>query len=148
MTCKFHEDGTLPARTHWVWVFGSNLSGIHGAGAAAIARTVYGRPLGEHTAIGIYQDVNSSESYAIPTKDQTIRSMSLNAIRPFVYEFIEYVKQHPQKQFFVTRVGCGLAGFSDGQIAPMFTTLKSCDNVSFALAWEPYLHCVDSERTS
>lgn len=67
---KYHKDGTMPPETHWVWVFGSNLSGIHGAGAAKIANKVYDRPYGVNTAVGIYSSSNLQESYAIPTKDQ------------------------------------------------------------------------------
>lgn len=82
---------------------------------------------------------NLRESYAIPTKDEQIRTMSINEIRPYVDQFIEFVKANPRKHFFVTRIGCGLAGYKDSEIAPLFGELTDVDNVSFAENWKPFL---------
>lgn len=132
---KKHKDGTLPKQTSDVWVFGSNDAGIHGAGAAKIARTIYDRPNGANTAYGLYTSSNLQESYAIATKDEYFNVHSLSYIRPQVDIFISYVIANSRKEFFLTRLGCGLAGYEDEQIAPMFTDLKDSLNLSFPESW-------------
>lgn len=96
-----------------IFVFGSNLAGRHGAGAALYAHqncgAVYGQGVGRQ-----------GNSYAIPTKDKNIRTLGLGTISDFVEEFLEYARIHPDLQFYITRVGCGLAGYKDTDIAPMF----------------------------
>lgn len=96
-----------------VFVFGSNLSGIHGAGAAREAHERWGAKLG----FGIGR---CGDSYAIPTKDLRIETMPLDKIRPYVRDFVEYARCHPQDSFLVTAIGCGLAGYKPRDIAPMF----------------------------
>lgn len=98
-----------------IFVFGSNLAGIHGAGAALFARKFKG------AIQGIGEGVQGN-SYGIPTKDRNIKTLPLEAIQKHVDTFLEYAKQHPDKVFEVTRVGCGLAGYSDKDISPMFKT--------------------------
>ena len=97
-----------------IFVFGSNLAGIHGAGAAAFARKNCGARIG--VGVGM-----TGESYAIPTKDENIETLDLKTIEGYVDEFLEFARKNPRKKFFVTRIGCGLAGYTDSQIAPMFT---------------------------
>lgn len=96
-----------------VFVFGSNLAGRHGKGAALEARqkwgAVYGKGFGRQ-----------GMSYAIPTKDERLNTLSLERIYGYVRHFVAYAAAHRDEQFIVTRVGCGLAGYSDDQIAPMF----------------------------
>ncbi len=127
---KFHRDGTLPQNGE-IWVFGSNLSGIHGAGAAKVAidkfGAVYGRGFGLH-----------GQSYAIPTKNARIDTLPLHDIAAFILEFKAdtYDFHNTDRKWFVTRVGCGLAGYSDEQIAPLFEGAKNC---SFAEEWRKYL---------
>lgn len=96
-----------------IFVFGSNLSGIHGAGAAKFARENHGAILGKGTGL-------QGNSYAIPTKDWQIKTLPLSNIKPFVDEFLVFASQHPEMRFNVTRIGCGLAGYTDKDIAPMF----------------------------
>jgi hypothetical protein len=96
-----------------IFVFGSNLAGIHGAGAALYARKHHGAILGQ--GIGLQGD-----SYAIPTKDKKIKTLPLEQIKPHVDEFILFAKSHPELTFQVTRIGCGLAGYTDKDISPMF----------------------------
>lgn len=96
-----------------IFVFGSNLSGVHGAGAAAFAVKNHGAVYGK--GIGL-----QGESYAIPTKDHYIRTLPLRKIWNYVCQFIQFAKEHPELTFKVTRVGCGLAGYTDEDIAPMF----------------------------
>jgi hypothetical protein len=96
-----------------VFVFGSNLAGRHGKGAAQFARlhrgAVYGQGVG-------YQ----GNSYAIPTKDETLSTLSLTHIRMYVASFIDFARAHPELEFQLTPIGCGLAGYKPHQIAPMF----------------------------
>lgn len=104
-----------------IFVFGSNLGGIHGAGAA--------RHAWEHEGAILHQGIgHHGNSYAIPTKDKTIRhSLPLVEIKGYVDDFIEYARAHPEFQFMVTRIGCGLAGFTNEQIAPLFVNApKNC----------------------
>ena len=113
-----------------VMVFGSNLAGIHGAGAAAYALkhkgAVWGEGIGHH-----------GNSYAIPTKDRKIRSMTTTPISMFVRQFLEYATAHPELEFQVTQVGCGLAGMTPSVMAPMFKGAPK--NCQFDTAWSPWL---------
>ena len=106
-----------------VFVFGSNLAGRHGAGAARFARlergAVYCRGVGLQ-----------GNSYAIPTKDERIRTLPLSRIEPFVKEFVAFAEAHPDMEFEVTRIGCGLAGYKPRDIAPMFAGAVGLGNVS------------------
>ena len=76
-------------------------------------------------------------SYAIPTKNQMIRTMPLNAIRPYVIDFMRYAELHPHLTFKVTQIGCGLAGYEASQIAPLFAGAPS--NCWFDEAWKRWL---------
>lgn len=101
-----------------VFVFGSNLAGIHGAGAALYARKHCGaiQGIGE----GPMPEHMRPTCYAIATKDFRIRTLPLTYITKSVQAFILYAAICPELEFFVTRIGCGLAGYKDHQIAPMF----------------------------
>ena len=129
---RFHVDGTLPTDGE-TFVFGSNLAGIHGAGAAKVAALNFGAKYG--LARGLM-----GRSYAIPTKDNGLRTLALEDIELNIRKFITFtnwpVVLTVNGKFFVTRVGCGLAGYKDHQIAPMF---RGASNCSFAEEWRPYL---------
>ncbi len=132
MIYSYHKDGTVPPvdEKDWVWVFGSNLSGIHGAGAAFLAKKVYEAQQG--VGVGL-----TGQSYAIPTKDHRIRTMTLEEIRKYVNQFKDFSVSHPGMRFWVTRVGCGLARYNDSQIAPMF---YGCGiNCNFPESWKDYI---------
>ena len=101
-----------------IFVFGSNLAGRHGKGAALTARLYHGAIYGQ----GVGRQGNS---YAIPTKDKNLVPLSLHTIEHYIMEFKEYAKQHPDLTFFITRVGCGLAGYTDDVIAPMFKNIST-----------------------
>lgn len=101
-----------------IFVFGSNLAGRHGAGAALYAAKNHGAKYG----VGVGRTGNS---YAIPTKDSSIRTLPLDSIQPYVTEFLEYASNHPELEFQVTKIGCGLAGYTEADIAPMFTGAPS-----------------------
>ncbi len=96
-----------------IFVFGSNTAGVHGAGAALEAYDHYG-------AIWYKGEGLQGTSYGIPTKDNGLITLPLEEVRQYVDHFIEFAKSRPDLHFFVTRIGCGLAGYRDEQIAPMF----------------------------
>lgn len=103
-----------------IFVFGSNLAGRHGKGTALHAREHYGAVYGKGEGL-------QGSSYAIPTKDHALRALPLNQIKLYVGRFIDFARKHPELTFQVTRVGCGLAGYSDKQMAPLFAkTPKNC----------------------
>lgn len=112
------------------FVFGSNLSGIHGAGAARTALDNYGAIWGQGEGL-------QGDSYALPTKGYNITHMSLERIRLHVERFLIFAMEHPELQFKVTRVGCYLAGHTDAGIAPMFDGAP--ENCMFDTKWEPWL---------
>lgn len=97
-----------------VFVFGSNLRGLHGAGAALTASREYGAMEG----IGV--GFASQHSYALPTKNQFFRTLPLRDIADEVRIFCALAADLPEDTFVVTRIGCGLAGYTDAQIAPFF----------------------------
>jgi hypothetical protein len=100
--------------SHRIFVFGSNLAGIHGAGAAAFAEQHCGAEYGE--GVG-----RTGNSYAIPTKDEKVETLPLERIRPHVEVFIDYARNHPKLHFALTHIGCGLAGYNwERDIRPLF----------------------------
>lgn len=125
---RYHQDGTLPDYPA-IFVFGSNLAGVHGAGAAKAAEDHFGAERG----VG---EGRTGKAYAIPTKSTLGRVRPLREIEESVDLFLAYALRHPELQFFVTRVGCGLAGFSDEQIAPMFKGAP--DNCSLPEQWREW----------
>ena len=96
-----------------IFVFGSNLAGRHGAGAALYAQRCRGAIYGQGEGL-------QGDSYAIPTKDHDIKTLPLVAIAAFVHKFIQFAWEHPELKFEVTPIGCGLAGYKPSQIAPFF----------------------------
>lgn len=105
-----------------IFVFGSNLSGRHGAGAAKTALT-WGAKWGQAKGI-------QGRTYGIPTKNASIsRTLSLVEIKLFVDEFIEIAKQNPKLIFLVTEVDCGLAGLKPKEVAPLFKEAKNINNI-------------------
>jgi len=104
-----------------IFVFGSNERGVHGAGAAKMAvkwGAVYG--IGE----GL-----KGQTYAIPTKDENIETLNLEDINNYIVNFVKFAKEHSHINFLVTEIGCGLAGLSPNQVAPMFKEASSLSNV-------------------
>jgi hypothetical protein len=96
-----------------VFVFGSNLAGRHGAGAALFARKHHGAIYGVGEGI-------QGNSYAIPTKDEYLNVLPLTEINKYVNKFLLFATSNPQLEFEVTAIGCGLAGYLPRDIAPMF----------------------------
>ena len=108
-----------------IFVFGSNLAGMHGGGAARIARLHFGAVMGQ--GVGL-----QGQSYAIPTMQGGVET-----IRPYVELFIIFAHQHPELHFLVTPIGCGIAGFEAEDIAPLFESAKEMKNISLPESfWE------------
>jgi hypothetical protein len=113
-----------------IFVFGSNEAGVHGAGAAKDAYKNHGARWG--MGYGHY-----GSSFAIPTKDRNIETLPLATIRDYVKGFMAYAKGHPDLEFHVTRIGCGLAGLKDEDISFMFMWGPS--NLYFDEAWVKHM---------
>jgi hypothetical protein len=110
---KYTDEYITELKPNEIFIFGSNLKGIHGAGAAKLAREKFGAKMG--VSIGI-----TGQCYAIPTKDENIWTLPLSRIEEYVIDFIQYAKENPDKIFLVSKIGCGLAGYTPEDIAPMF----------------------------
>lgn len=100
-----------------IFVFGSNLKGMHAAGAARVAYDKFGAVWGQ--GVGV-----QGQSYAIPTMQGGVET-----IRPYVDDFIKLAREWDQNTFYVTRIGCGIAGFTDEEIAPLFDEAYDLYNV-------------------
>ena len=103
-----------------IFVFGSNLAGIHGAGAAYLAHSKFDA----QWKIGIGRVGNT---YAIPTKNLSLDTLPIRIIKGYIEEFIQYANYHNQYTYLVTEIGCGLAGYKVEDIAPLF---KDAINIS------------------
>jgi hypothetical protein len=106
-----------------IFVFGSNLKGMHGGGAAYIAYRKFGAIMGQ--GVGL-----QGQSYAIPTMQGGVET-----IRPYVDEFIQFAKEHQDLTFLVTRIGCGIAGFTDDEISPLFEKAHDAENIVLPPNW-------------
>lgn len=118
MTWNEIENPAYSSDPSKIFVFGSNLAGRHGKGAALWALknrgAIYGQGYGEQ-----------GKSFAIPTKDANIRTLSLDIIANYVKLFLEEASSNPEKQYELTPIGCGLAGYKPEQIAPLFKNASS-----------------------
>lgn len=111
-----------------VFVFGSNLAGMHGGGAAYVAFKKFGAVMG--CGVGL-----RGQSYAIPTMQGGVET-----IKPYVDEFIAFASDHPEFFFYVTRIGCGIAGFRDKEIAPLFAKALGLENICLPKSFINNLH--------
>jgi hypothetical protein len=100
-----------------IFVFGSNLQGMHGGGAARVALEQFGAVWGQGTGL-------QGQSYAIPTMHGGI-----DVIAPYVNDFIAFAKEHPELKFLVTEIGCGIAGFSVSEMATLFKEALDITNI-------------------
>ena len=117
MKRRIAPDRISELKDNEIFVFGSNLQGNHAGGAAAIADRKFGAIWGQ--GVGL-----QGQSYAIPTMHGGI-----DKIKPYVDEFIEFAKQNPNLKFLVTRIGCGIAGFTEEEMAPLFASGADVENV-------------------
>ena len=106
-----------------IFVFGSNLKGMHGGGAAYIAYRKFGAIMGQ--GVGL-----QGQSYAIPTMQGGVET-----IKPYVDEFIAFAKENKNLTFLVTRIGCGIAGFTDDEISPLFEKAHDEENILLPPGW-------------
>lgn len=100
-----------------IFVFGSNLEGHHGGGAALLAWKKWGAIWGQGTGL-------QGQTYGIPTMHG-----GPDRIKPYVDEFISFARQHPELTFLVTEIGCGIAGFRPAEIAPLFRDAVNVENI-------------------
>ena len=114
---KYTPDRISELKPNEIFVFGSNLAGSHGGGAARLAYEQFGAVWGQ--GVGL-----QGQSYAIPTMQGGVET-----IKPYVDEFIKYAVEHPDLFFYVTRIGCGIAGFKDKDIAPLFRDAIEVENI-------------------
>mgnify|MGYP003424790444 FL=1 len=121
---------TRPDEHDWrkdeIFVFGANLRGVHGKGAARFAYDHCGAIWGQGYGL-------QGKSFAIPTCSVPGMPLTLLAIREWVNLFLEHVRAHPNEKYFLTRIGCGLAGYKDDEIAPMFSLAP--ENVRRPYGW-------------
>lgn len=120
---KFTPDKITKLKKNQVFVFGSNEAGIHGAGAAKLAEEKFGAIRGMGYGL-------QGKSFGIPTKDTFIRTLPLDKIEFYIYSFLTEVMEYPDTEFLVTKIGCGLAGYSDDQIANLFKGKFIPENVT------------------
>ena len=116
-----------PRYKDYVFVFGSNLSGRHGKGSALVARRLFGAIYGVPSG-------PMGRSYAVPTKDKDLQPLPLEVVERYVEVFKAYAREHPELKFFITAIGCGLAGFTHTEIAPLFR--DSPLNCSLPFEWK------------
>lgn len=111
-----------------IFVFGSNLKGLHGGGAARLAYERFGAIWGQ--GVGL-----QGRCYGIPTMHGGV-----DAIKPYVDEFIEFAQNHTEYTFLVTKIGCGIAGFKEEEIAPLFANALYVDNIVLPESFVMYLN--------
>lgn len=114
---EFTPERITELKENEIFVFGSNLAGSHGGGAALLAYNRFGAIWGQ--GVGL-----QGQSYGIPTMHGGVE-----VIKPYVDEFIEFAKQHPELKFLVTKIGCGIAGFTIEEIAPLFRDALDVENI-------------------
>ena len=114
---RITPDEVVALKPNEVFVFGSNLQGLHAGGAAWTARLFFGAIFGQGEGL-------QGQSYAIPTMQGGVET-----IKPYVDRFIEFAGENPDKDFLVTRIGCGIAGFTPEEIAPLFAKATHMHNV-------------------
>ena len=113
----FTPDSITQLSPNEIFVFGSNLAGMHLGGAARVAQNKFGAILEQ--GVGL-----QGQCYAIPTMQGDVET-----IKPYVDEFIAFAKAHAELKFQVTRIGCGIAGFKDEEIAPLFKEALDVANI-------------------
>lgn len=122
MNNRITEENITQLKENEIFVFGSNLSGRHGKGAAKTAMG-FGAKYGQ--AAGL-----QGRTYGIPTKDASIRRvLTINEIKPYVDDFIEFAKQNPNLIFLLTEIGCGLSNYKPKEIAPLFKGAIEVQNI-------------------
>jgi len=133
MNKRFTPERITSLAENEIFVFGSNLAGSHGGGAARLAYNRFGAVWGQ--GVGL-----QGQSYAIPTMEGGVET-----IKPYVDEFVGFAKENTHLTFLVTRIGCGIAGFCDEEIAPLFKDALSLDNVVLP---KEFVECLEDSVTT
>src|SRR5574344_1568442 len=128
---QFTPDRIDRLENNEVFVFGSNLGGFHGGGAARGAMDKFGAVWGQ--GVGM-----QGHSYAIATMQGRV-----DTIKPYVDDFISFARTHTELIFLVTRIGCGIAGFKDKDIAPLFQEAIDIDNIILP---KQYVEILDADK--
>jgi len=110
-----------------IFVFGSNTAGRHAAGAARFAVVKHKAEMG-------VAEGETGNAYAIPTCDRNINPLPFEKVKEGVERFIAFARQNPRMKFQVTRIGCGIAGFKDEEIGPLFA--KAPANCAMPPEWQ------------
>jgi hypothetical protein len=123
----YNEEGVFmfinELKDNEIFVFGSNEAGRHGKGAAKQAMK-WGAKYGQGEGL-------QGRTYGIPTKNKNIETLSLNKISKYISNFIVFAQTNPQYTFLVTKIGCGLAGYNEKDIAPLFYNSINVKNIIF-----------------
>ncbi|AMW78568.1 hypothetical protein AMD27_06510 [Acinetobacter sp. TGL-Y2] len=131
MTYQYHDESIIKSLAEdTVFVFGSNLAGTHAGGAAKTALLHFGAVKGAGRGW-------SGQSYAIPTMNEHLQQMPLSQIQHYIEDFKIYTKNHPKIKYFITSVGCGVAGYKVEEIAPMFKGISK--NVILPVSFRPFV---------
>lgn len=117
MTRRYTPEMITELKENEIFVFGSNLAGAHGGGAARVAYNKFGAVWGQ--GVGL-----QGQSYGIPTMHGGV-----DKIKPYVDEFVQFASAHPEYTFLVTKIGCGIAGFAIDEIAPLSSDAIKLENV-------------------
>lgn len=126
---EFTPERISELRENEAFVFGSNLAGAHGGGAARLAHKHFGAVWGQ--GVGL-----QGQSYAIPTMQGGV-----DTIKPYVDEFIRFARENGHLTFLVTKIGCGIAGFREEEIAPLFKDALEVENIILP---KEFVACVSS----
>jgi hypothetical protein len=118
----------VPLPEGMIFVFGSNLSGFHGAGAAKYAHQYYGAEMGVGEGF-------TGKCYALPTKDKNIRTLPIQDVRYHIAKFFTEASVKQTLTFKFTPVGCGLAGFTVHEMSSIVRSLGAPSNVLFTNEW-------------
>lgn len=131
MTYHYHDESIIKTLAEdTIFVFGSNMAGTHAGGAAKIALQYFGATKGVGRGW-------AGQSFAIPTMNEHLQQMPLSQIQHYINDFKIYVKHHPKMKFFITAVGCGVAGYKVEEIAPMFKGIGH--QVIFPASFRPFV---------
>lgn len=131
MSYHYHDETIIKALPEdSVFVFGSNLAGTHQGGAAKIAHQHFGAMKGVGRGW-------SGQSFAIPTMNEHLQQMPLSQIQHYIEDFKIYTQNHPKIKYFITAIGCGVAGYKVEEIAPMFKGISH--NVIFPASFRPFV---------
>ncbi|MCD8182882.1 MAG: hypothetical protein LUE99_07065 [Bacteroides sp.] len=117
MEARVSSNRITELKPNEIFVFGSNLEGAHGGGAALLAWRKWGAIWGQGTGL-------QGQTYGIPTMHGGPEN-----IKPYVDEFIRFAQAHPDTIFLVTEIGCGIAGFKPAEIAPLFRGAADVPNI-------------------